>query len=506
MDSSDLLPIKFIYHLTGAGSIILFIYGLLILYKQFIRPYFLIRFYKKQGIEMKHVPIGHFYDQDARMTGEKKDFFFSWKEKMQSGTKPKAFGGNMISDVAIVLTDNELVKEFYQKSKLYVKHPLKLSILKELTGNNISTLQDAEWDRHCKIMSVAFHNQFIDSIFPKIIETCHKGFDKIKEKEMHNVFIRRELTSIVGSVIAQVFFGEYYTQFKFPNGKTLVENTQTLAEKITQIEISSMELVLGRRLSNIGSSRTTEIAHYKASLIKNITEYLNKAKSENNDTNNSLIHAFAKMNDGFTPEEIANEFLGFYLESVFSVTALANITIYNLLKYPKYKKLILDEASAVQKNQLTIERLNSFNQLAAVIKENLRMYTPTPILFDRIALQDHTLGPFTIKKGTVVIPALITLNFDPDFYNSPNKFTPERWLSTQPSRLITHESEIFNPFSVGERKCFGHYLGNSLAKLLVLQFIQKFEYNLCDTQYEAVMIPKFVYEPLDEIRYKMISK
>ena len=52
--------------------------------------------------------------------------------------------------------------------------------------------------------------------------------------------------------------------------------------------------------------------------------------------------------------------------------------------------------------KLDLDQLNKMNLLTAVMKESLRMASPAAILLNRVAIKDHTLGEYNIKKGTII--------------------------------------------------------------------------------------------------------
>ncbi|WP_370947150.1 cytochrome P450 [Amycolatopsis sp. cg5] len=93
---------------------------------------------------------------------------------------------------------------------------------------------------------------------------------------------------------------------------------------------------------------------------------------------------------------------------------------------------------------------------AMVVDEVLRMY-PVWILMRR-ATAPVDLGGARIQPGDEVIVSPHALHFDPDSFEEPEKFDPDRWARTEPPR------GAFIPFGAGNRQC----LGNVFAKTEII--------------------------------------
>ena len=118
--------------------------------------------------------------------------------------------------------------------------------------------------------------------------------------------------------------------------------------------------------------------------------------------------------------------------------------------------------------------------LDGVIQEILRIYSPIPDLFPRIATKTHNLGDIQVKKGTIVNISLMTSNNDEKVFQDSHKIIPERWIKTEKennNNSVEKNPYSHLPFSFGERNCIGQHLALLEIKVVLVKFLlqKKFE-------------------------------
>jgi cytochrome P450 len=61
------------------------------------------------------------------------------------------------------------------------------------------------------------------------------------------------------------------------------------------------------------------------------------------------------------------------------------------------------------------------------LKECLRMWPPAVGILTRVVTKDHQLGPFKLKKDSLIGTNILGLMHNPKYYKNPEIFDPERW-------------------------------------------------------------------------------
>lgn len=89
--------------------------------------------------------------------------------------------------------------------------------------------------------------------------------------------------------------------------------------------------------------------------------------------------------------------------------------------------------------------------IKAMINEAMRWQPPTPFAIPHATTQDDEYMGYTIPNGTVIIPNIWVMSFNPEIFPEPHEFKPERWIQNP---NLEH-----SPFGFGRRICPGRHLG-----------------------------------------------
>ncbi|XP_047319365.1 cytochrome P450 78A3-like [Impatiens glandulifera] len=118
--------------------------------------------------------------------------------------------------------------------------------------------------------------------------------------------------------------------------------------------------------------------------------------------------------------------------------------------------------------------------LQAVIKEVLRLHPPGPLLsWSRLSITDTNLGGYFVPAGTTAMVNVWAIMRDPEVWNDPFEFKPERFMGNlDVGEISVMGSDMrLAPFGSGRRGCPGKALGWSTVTLWVARLVQEFEWN-----------------------------
>ncbi|XP_060623318.2 cytochrome P450 2J6-like [Anolis sagrei] len=110
----------------------------------------------------------------------------------------------------------------------------------------------------------------------------------------------------------------------------------------------------------------------------------------------------------------------------------------------------------------------------AVIHEVQRISNILLVGSFRECQKDITLQGFLIKKGTVVIPDVASVLYDPEQWETPRQFNPNHFLDKDGNFFC---KEAFMPFGVGHRICLGERLAKTELFIFFTSLLQTFKFQ-----------------------------
>ncbi|KAL3874625.1 hypothetical protein ACJMK2_037611 [Sinanodonta woodiana] len=109
--------------------------------------------------------------------------------------------------------------------------------------------------------------------------------------------------------------------------------------------------------------------------------------------------------------------------------------------------------------------------LDATIKETLRLACIAPLTPPHTVLEDTQFEGYTIPKESTILFHLNSVLTDPNIWETPEQFRPERFLTEEGKKK---EKEFFIPFSTGPRSCLGKHLATMELFLFLGNLLQRF--------------------------------
>lgn len=153
--------------------------------------------------------------------------------------------------------------------------------------------------------------------------------------------------------------------------------------------------------------------------------------------------------------------------------------------------------------------------LDACIQEGMRMYPVTSELGRRTGKEPTTVLGHVIPPRTAISASLRALHYSPQYWPEPQKYWPERFLSTADREILGGDDapeadmEAFMPFGCGPRNCIGskfawHEMRMVLHTLLArykveavekeVEFRQFVTFQLAKPKFEIAVTPRMATE------------
>nr|AGI98133.1 cytochrome P450 CYP81 [Narcissus tazetta] len=126
------------------------------------------------------------------------------------------------------------------------------------------------------------------------------------------------------------------------------------------------------------------------------------------------------------------------------------------------------------KSLLQESDLPNLPYLQCIITETLRLYPAGPLLVPHESAEDCTVSGYKIPRGTMLLVNAYAIHRDPNTWNEPEKFMPERFEEKNGNDV--QDCKML-PFGMGRRRCPGEGLARRVVGLVLGSLIQCFEWE-----------------------------
>ncbi|XP_073024102.1 cytochrome P450 83B1-like [Primulina eburnea] len=149
-----------------------------------------------------------------------------------------------------------------------------------------------------------------------------------------------------------------------------------------------------------------------------------------------------------------------------------------LIKKPQVMQKAREEVRNVvgDKGVVDEDDIQNLPYLKAIIKEALRLFPPTPLSVPRETIEKCTIDGYEIPAKTTVYVNLHSIGLDPEYWENPTEFNPDRFLNS----TIDYKGQDFGllPFGSGRRGCPGMNFGITTVELALANLLYSFDWEL----------------------------
>ncbi|KAH6757560.1 hypothetical protein C2S51_038708 [Perilla frutescens var. frutescens] len=151
-----------------------------------------------------------------------------------------------------------------------------------------------------------------------------------------------------------------------------------------------------------------------------------------------------------------------------------------LMRNPRVMEKVQAEVRGVYDDK-TIGSMGDNDQkleyLKLVIKETLRLHAPVPIVL-RASREETQINGYTIPAKVRVFVNSWGMHRDPQYWNNPESFEPERFQGRAKELLGSGDTFDFLPFGGGKRMCPGVTFAMASIELVLAHLLYHFDWKL----------------------------
>ncbi|XP_059364684.1 steroid 21-hydroxylase-like [Carassius carassius] len=393
----------------------------------------------------------------------------------------------------VILNNSEIIREaLIKKWSDFAGRPHSYTGDIVSSGGRTISLGDfsEEWKARRRVAHSALHRCTTNSLHSVIVNEAHHLCQVLRYYNGEAVDLSKDFTVALSNVITTLTFGKSYDK-----SSVELQKLQDCLNKIVSLWgspwISALDsFPLLRKLPNPTFSHLIKEAARRDELIgKHIEEFKKSDHKEGGTVTSSLLQCLEPPQGAnqmtLTDTHVHMTTVDLLIGGTETTAALLNWTVAFLLHRPEVQNKVYEELCGVlDESYPQYSDRHRLPYLCALISEMLRLRPVAHLAVPHRAIRNSSIAGHFIPKNTIIIPNLYGAHHDPEVWEDPYSFKPERFLEGGGGSL-----RALIPFGGGARMC----LGEAVAKMEMFLFTA---YLLRDFQF----LPASKEEPLPDLR------
>ncbi|GJN03235.1 hypothetical protein PR202_ga20657 [Eleusine coracana subsp. coracana] len=187
-------------------------------------------------------------------------------------------------------------------------------------------------------------------------------------------------------------------------------------------------------------------------------------------------------NSALTMEEVTVLTLGIAIATVDNPSNAVEWALAEMVNNPELLAKAVEEIERVVGRERLVQEsdIPRLNYLKACLRDAFRLHPVAPFNVPHVALEDTTVAGFHIPKGSHVLLSRIGLGRNPNVWEDPLRFNPDRHIATHDLKAevaLTENDLRFIFFSTGRRGCIAASLGTAMSVMLFGRLLQGFTWT-----------------------------
>src|SRR5499427_612913 len=360
-------------------------------------------------------------------------------------------------------------------------------------GEGLLTSEGEFWLRQRRLVQPSFHRARINAYADTMVQYTQQMLESWRGGEERDV--HQEMMRLTLQIVAKTLFNADVARDAQEVGKSL----ELLLELGADFRRTLFVPHWVPTPTNLRIKR--EIAFIESILYRIINERRASGR-DTGDLLSMLLHAQDEDGSRMTDKQLRDETITLFLAGHENTAASLSWTWWLLAQNPRVEAKLHAEL-----DELLGGRAPSMDDLARlpytgnVITEYMRLYPPAWGLA-RVAVEDHELGGYPVRKGMGVAMAQWVVHRDKRWYDTPEEFRPERW---EGDFIRSIPRFAYFPFGGGPRQCIGNSFALMEATLILATIAQKFRLRLVPDQ-PVVPLASITLRPRYGVRVVLESR
>jgi cytochrome P450 len=358
----------------------------------------------------------------------------------------------------------------------YTKDSPTLREFRRVLGNGLFTSEGAFWLRQRRLMQPAFHRQRIAALGEMMVNAAQSMLQGWQSASLNGqpMDVSQEMMALTLEIACRALFSANIQPHVQEIGRAVTEIVEEVVFRFDHPFYPSPPFPTPRNRRYQAALQTLDRIAYE------LIQQRRRQPVEGGD----LLSLLMEMRDedtgqGMTDQELRDEVVTLLIAGHETTAAALSWTSYLLSQNPQVEQRLSLELDQVLSGRFpTAADLPSLPYMRMVIDESMRLYPPAWVT-ERIAEADDEVCGYTIPAGAIVVVSPYVMHRHPTYWENPESFDPERFLS---ERSAGRPRYAYFPFGGGPRQCIGNSMALMEAQLVLASVYQLYHLDLASGQ------------------------
>lgn len=429
------------------------------------------------------------------------------------GHLPLIFGDSVIQAVMNIVAEHGPIVHLSLKHELVVlssaelvaevlSHPhdkcisAPLEELRAVVGDALFTAHTDEpnWGRAHEILVPAFRRQSMALYYEAMLEMAEAmltSWDSLPDGA--RIDVPEQMTRLTFDTIGLCGFGYRFDSFGRADAHPFVGSmTRARTEALYRVQVP-------RPLRKLRFRANRGFAEDQRTMNDTVDALIRQRRAGGETTGTDLLDRMltesTKDGERLDDVNIRNQILTFLIAGHETTSGALSFALHYLLQDPELLARTVAEVDFVlgDVERPSWEQVKQLKLVGRVLKEGLRLWPTAPAF--SVELDEDTViaGRWLIPAKRQVLLLLPALHRDPDAWEEPERFDPDRFLRERERKRPPH---AYKPFGHGQRACIGAQFATLEATLVLGLVLRRYRLEP-DPDYELSVHETLTVKPRD---------
>ncbi len=354
----------------------------------------------------------------------------------------------------------------------FEKSPMLKQVTGPVLGKGLLTSDGEFHHQQRKLVQPAFHTQRISSYADVMVDYAARMLDSWRDGE--TLDIHHEMMALTMGIVAKTLFDANVDDEAAEVGAAISFAIADASEGMSRV-IHLPEWLPTAKNQQRRSNR--EII--QQAVMAMIEERRRSGEDKGDLLSMLLLSQDEDSGQGMDDQQVFDEAMTLFIAGHETTANALTWALVLLAQNPNVEARLMEEIHGVLDQRLpTMADMRQLPYTDQVMKETMRLYPPAWMIA-RVAIEDVTLGGYSIPAGSVILISQYVMQHDPRYWEAPEAFRPERFA---PGWDKTLPKFAYFPFGGGPRVCIGNSFAAMEANLILPTILQRYTLALAPGQ------------------------